>query len=171
MATTKLEGNVVHLGGTQVNIGDKPTVVEVLGKDFNSIKLGGTSDKVQLFLVVPSLDTPVCAAETREFNKKVATLEFCQATVIAMDLPFAMARFCGAEDIQNVQPASDFRDKSFSSTYGVILADGPIAGIMCRAVFVLDKSGQVTYKQICDDITDTPNYEAALAAVTAAKSN
>jgi len=161
MATTNLNGKPVNLKGTQINVGDKAPVVNVVGEDLKDIKIGG---KAQVLIVVPSLDTEVCAAETRKFNEDAAQCD-SEVIVISMDLPFAMGRFCTTEGIENLKVGSDFRNKDFAKSYGVLIEDGPLAGITCRAIFITDENGIVTYKEICSEITKEPNYEAALAAM------
>jgi thiol peroxidase len=161
MATTKLKGNLVNLAGTEVNVGDKAPVVKVVAQDLSEVEVGG---KAQVIVVVPSLDTPVCAAETRRFNEEAAKSE-AEVVVVSMDLPFAMGRFCTTEGIENLKVGSDFRNKDFANAYGVLIADGPLAGVTCRAIFITDAEGTVTYKEICPEITEEPNYEAALAAI------
>lgn len=165
---TKLKGNDVNLAGNALNAGDAAPSVTVVKSDLGECTVGGAKDKVQLIVVVPSLDTPVCATETRNFNTKAATLEGVETVVISMDLPFASKRFCSTEGIENVITASDFRDKSFGNAYGVLVADGPLAGVLCRAIFVVDKSGKITYKEIVPEITAEPEYDAALDAAKAA---
>jgi len=161
MATTNLKGNPVNLAGTEVNVGDKAPVVNVVAQDLSEVEVGG---KAQIIVVVPSLDTPVCAAETRKFNEEAAKSD-AEVVVISMDLPFAMGRFCTTEGIENLKVGSDFRNKDFANAYGVLIADGPLAGVTCRAIFVTDAEGTVTYKELCPEITEEPNYEAALAAI------
>jgi thiol peroxidase len=165
MATTKLKGNVVNLSGAQINVGDVAPIVNVAGQDLSDIQVGGQKGCAQAVIVVPSLDTPVCAAETRRFNEEASKIENCEVTVVSMDLPFAMGRFCTTEGIENLKVGSDFRAKMFAKSYGVLLADGPLAGVTCRAIFIINASGVVTYKEICDEITEEPNYEAALSAI------
>ncbi len=161
MATTNLKGNLVNLAGTDVNVGDKAPVVTVIGQDLGEITVGG---KAQVIVVVPSLDTPVCAAETRKFNEEAAKTS-AEVVVVSMDLPFAMGRFCTTEGIENLKVGSDFRNKDLANAYGVLISDGPLAGITCRAIFITDAEGTVVYKEICPEITEEPNYEAALAAI------
>lgn len=165
MSTTNLKGNLVNLAGNQVNVGDTAPVVNVVGKDLSDVQVGGEQGKAQVIVVVPSLDTPVCAAETRRFNEEAAKNELAQVTVVSMDLPFAMGRFCTTEGIENLTVGSDFRNKDFANAYGVLIGDGALAGVTCRAVFVINASGVVTYKEICPEITEDPNYEAALNAI------
>ncbi len=166
MATVKLKGNDVKIGGTgEVNTGDKAPEVTVTNSEGLADKtVGGAQDKVQLLVVVPSLDTPVCAAETRKFNEEAAKIEGVDTTVISMDLPFAAGRFCSAEGIDNLTVASDFRNKDFANAYGVLIEEGPLAGVTCRAIFVIDKDGTVTYKQIVPEITEEPEYAEAIEA-------
>ncbi len=161
MATTSLKGNLVNLAGTEINVGDKAPIVNVVAQDLSDIQIGG---KRQMIIVVPSLDTPVCAAETRKFNEEVANSD-TEVVVVSMDLPFASGRFCTTEGIENLKVGSDFRNKDLANAYGVLIADGALAGVTCRAVFVTDDQGVVTYKEICPEITQEPNYEAALSAI------
>ncbi len=170
MATVTLKGNEVNLAGNEVNVGDKAPEVTVVNSEGLADKVvGGAQDKTQLIVVVPSLDTPVCAAETRKFNEEAASIEGVDTTVVSMDLPFAASRFCSAEGIENLTVASDFRNKDFANAYGVLVADGALAGVTCRAIFVVDTCGKVTYKQLVPEITAEPDYEEALEAAKAAK--
>ena len=165
MATTKLKGNLVTLAGKEVNVGDAAPVVSLVAKDLSEVKVGGASDKAQIIVIVPSLDTAVCAQETRVFNTKAAAVPNATVVVASMDLPFAMGRFCTTEGIENLQVGSDFRDKALADAYGVLIADGPLKGLSARAIFVVNKAGKVVYKEICPEITEEPNYEAALNAI------
>lgn len=166
MATTMLKGNVVNLAGNEVNVGDKAPQVTVVNSNGLADKVvGGASGKKQLIVVVPSLDTAVCATETRNFNKRASEIEGVDLTVVSMDLPFAAGRFCSTEGIENLTVASDFRNKDFANTYGVLIAEGALAGVTCRAIFAVNEEGTVTYKEIVPEITAEPNYDAALAAV------
>lgn len=168
MATVKFQGNPVNLAGNVVSKGEKAPVVNVAGGDLSTIQIGGEQGKAQVVVVVPSLDTGVCATEARKFNEKAAGLENIEVVVVSMDLPFAMGRFCATEGIKNLKVASDFRNKEFANAYGVLIADGALAGLTCRAVFVIDASGIITHKEICDDIVNEPNYDVALAAASEA---
>jgi thiol peroxidase len=166
MATTKFKGTEVELLGNEVNVGDKAPEVTVVNSDgLGDVKVGGAQGKKQLIIVVPSLDTGVCATETRNFNAKAAGLDDVITTVVSLDLPFAAGRFCSAEGINNLTVASDFRNKDFANAYGVLLGGSVLAGVTCRAIFVVDENGIVTYKEIVPEITEEPDYDAALAAV------
>jgi thioredoxin-dependent peroxiredoxin len=167
MATTKLKGTDVQLVGNTVNVGDKAPAITVVNSDgLGDVTVGGASGKKQLIIVVPSLDTAVCATETRNFNAKVAGLDGVDATIVSLDLPFASGRFCSAEGIDNLTVASDFRNKDFANAYGVLLGDSVLAGVTCRAIFAVDAEGTITYKEIVPEITEEPNYDAALSAVS-----
>ena len=170
MATTMLKGNEVNLSGAELNVGDTAPVVTVVAKDLSDVQVGGQNGKSQVVVVVPSLDTPVCAAETRKFNEEAAKMENAEVIVVSMDLPFAMGRFCTTEGIENLTVGSDFRAKAFAKSYGVLVASGPLAGVTCRAIFVINASGVITYKEICPEITEEPNYDAAIAALSDATS-
>ncbi|NCB12874.1 thiol peroxidase Prx-SUH [Arcobacter cloacae] len=170
MATTKLKGNEVTLSGTDVNVGDIAPVVTVVAADLSDVQIGGQNGKAQIVVVVPSLDTAVCAAETRRFNEEAAKVDNAEVIVVSMDLPFAMKRFCTTEGIENLKVGSDFRAKAFAKSYGVLISSGALAGVACRAVFVINASGKITYKEICPEITEEPNYEAALNAAKDATS-
>ena len=166
MATTKFKGTDVELLGNTVNVGDKaPAITVVNSAGLGDVTVGGATGKKQLIIVVPSLDTGVCATETRNFNAKAAGLSDVTVTLVSLDLPFAAGRFCQAEGIDNLTVCSDFRNKEFANAYGVLLGGSVLAGVTCRAIFVVDANGVVAYKEIVPEITEEPNYDAALAAV------
>ena len=166
MATTKFKGTDVELLGNTVNVGDKaPAITVVNSAGLGDVTVGGAQGKKQLIIVVPSLDTGVCATETRNFNAKAAGLSDVTVTIVSLDLPFAAGRFCQAEGIDNLTVCSDFRNKEFANAYGVLLGGSVLAGVTCRAIFAVDADGIVTYKEIVPEITEEPNYDAALAAV------
>jgi len=166
MATTKFKGTDVELLGNTVNVGDKaPAITVVNSAGLGDVTVGGATGKKQLIIVVPSLDTGVCATETRNFNAKATGLTDVTVTIVSLDLPFASGRFCQAEGIDNLTVCSDFRNKDFANAYGVLLGGSVLAGVTCRAIFAVNAEGIVTYKEIVPEITEEPNYEAALAAV------
>ncbi|MDD3463427.1 MAG: thiol peroxidase [Sulfurospirillaceae bacterium] len=162
MATTKLKGNIVNLKGTEINVGDSAPSVKVVAQDLSEITIGSDAQKAQILIVVPSLDTAVCASETRRFNTEAAKIKNAEVVVVSMDLPFAMGRFCTTEGIANLKVGSDFRNKDLALAYGVLIADGPLAGISARAIFIIDAKGKIVYKEICPEITEEPEYEAVL---------
>ena len=166
MATTKFKGVDVELLGNEVNVGDKAPEVTVVNSDgLGDVVVGGAQGHKQLIIVVPSLDTGVCATETRNFNAKASSLSGVKPIIVSLDLPFAAGRFCSTEGITNLTVTSDFRNKDFANAYGVLLGGSVLAGVTCRAIFAIDENGIVTYKEIVPEITEEPNYEAALNAV------
>ena len=167
MATTKFKGTDVELLGNEVNVGDKAPSVTVVNSDgLGDVVVGGAQGHKQLIIVVPSLDTGVCATETRNFNAKASSLTGVKPTIVSLDLPFAAGRFCSTEGITNLTVTSDFRNKDFANAYGVLLGGSVLAGVTCRAIFAVNEEGIVTYKEIVPEITEEPNYEAAIAAVS-----
>ncbi|MCW8896055.1 MAG: thiol peroxidase [Sulfurimonas sp.] len=169
MQTTTFNGSPVKLSGNEINVGDKAPVVTAVATDLSDVEIGGAKDNIQLIITVPSLDTDTCAAETRRFNQDVNNLDICETTVISMDLPFASERFCTTSGIENLTVASDYIDKAVSKAYGVLMADNKLVGLSARAVFVVDRSGEVVYKEIVPEVTAEPNYEAALDAIKEAR--
>lgn len=159
------KGNAVSLKGKEINVGDSAPKVELIVGDLSTKSVGGASGKFQIINVVPSLDTGVCATQTRKFNEKAASLSNAEVFVVSLDLPFAQGRFCSIEGIQNVVALSDFKNKAFGESYGVILAGSPLEGLLTRAVFVVNPEGKVVHKEIVSEVTNEPNYDAALAAV------
>lgn len=169
MQTTMFKGSSVKLAGNELNVGDKAPVAIATGVDLNDVEVGGAKDRIQLIITVPSLDTATCAAETRRFNEDVNNLDICDTTVISMDLPFAADRFCSTEGIENLSVASDYINKDVSRAYGVLMDDNKLKGLSARAVFVVDRSGTIVYKEIVPEVTAEPNYEAALEAIKEAR--
>lgn len=169
MQTTTFKGSVVKLKGSSVGVGDKAPVAKGVGVDLKEIEIGGAKERVQLILTLPSLDTDTCAAETRKFNEAVDSLDICYTTVVSMDLPFASQRFCSTSGIENLSVVSDYLDKEISLAYGVLMEDGVLRGLSARAVFVIDRSGVIVYKEIVSDVTKEPDYEAALDAIKGAR--
>jgi thiol peroxidase len=166
MATVTFKQNTVcNLAGNEINVGDVAPVLTVVNCNpmLQNETIGGTG-KVQMVIAVPSLDTGVCDAETRRFNVEAAKLEGVEVITVSMDLPFAAARWCGAAGIENLKVCSDFRNKDFATAYGVLLADGPLAGITARVIFVIGEDGKVSYKQVVPEITSEPDYAEALEA-------
>jgi len=154
------QGNPLTLTGTQIKPGDALSSFTVTKNDLSPLTLDGTKG-VRIFLTVPSLDTPVCDMEIREFNKRAAELPGVTIYTISMDLPFAQARWCGAAGIENVITASDYKDKAFAAATGTLIAE---LGLLTRAAFVVDASGKVVYADYLTEITEQPDYDAILAA-------
>ncbi len=165
MATTHLKGNPVSTNGELPEVGSKAPSFRLTGSDLADVDLDGFAGKRKVLNIVPSLDTAVCAASARYFNQAAADKGDTAVLVISADLPFAQGRFCSTEGLDNVIPLSMMRNRDFARDYGVLLLDGPLAGICARAVIVLDENDTVRYTQLVDEITTEPDYEAALAAL------
>jgi thioredoxin-dependent peroxiredoxin len=163
MAHITLRGNPINTVGELPAVGSKAPAFNLTGSDLSAVTSDQFSGKPVLLNIFPSVDTPVCATSVRKFNERAAG---GGATVVnvSKDLPFAQKRFCGAEGIENVTTASAFRD-SFGEDYGTTIADGPMAGLLARAVVVIGADGNVAYAQLVPEIAEEPDYDAALAAL------
>jgi len=165
MATITLKGNPINTIGNLPEIGTKAADFSLKTVELATKSLADFVGKNVVLNVFPSVDTGTCATSVREFNKKTAELENTVVLCISKDLPFAQARFCGAEGIDNVIMLSDFATGDFGKAYGLEITDGPLVNLHSRAVIVLDQNGKVTYTEQVSDIVDEPNYEAALKAI------
>lgn len=164
MADTAFSGNPAHTVGDLPAVGSKApnfTTVDADLKDVNGDALSGQRVVLNIF---PSVDTGVCAASEREFNKRATGLENTVVVSVSKDLPFALARFCAAEGIENVKATSAFRS-SFGEDFGVTLQGSPLEGLLARSVVVADENGKVIYTQLVEEITDEPDYDAAVNAL------
>lgn len=161
----KFKGTPVTLGGDSVNVGDNAPEVWLKAKDLGKLQVGGKKDKVQIISVVPSLDTSVCALQAKTFNEKASQIPDVEVNIVSMDLPFAQDRFCTTQNIKNINTLSDFKSKEFGKKYGLLLNDSPLEGLLARAVIIVNKEGKIIYKEVCEEITNEPNYEAALNAI------
>lgn len=164
MAQTAFQSNPVNVSGELPAVGQKLPNFEVTAGDLSTKSNSDFEGKKVVFNIFPSVDTGVCAASVRHFNEDAASLDNTVVLNVSRDLPFALGRFCAAEGIENVEAASDFRH-GFGDAFGVVQEDGPLAGLLARAVVVADEQGNVVYTQLVDEITTEPDYEAALAAV------
>lgn len=163
MTKITFQGNPVTVQGNKVKVGDKAPDFTVLSNDLKPVTLADTAGKVRLISVVPSLDTGVCATQTRRFNEEAVALgDDVKVLTISVDLPFAQARWCGAEGIDAVQTLSDHKDLSFGNAYGIVIEE---LRLLARSIFVVDKNDQVTYVEYVPEVTDHPDYEKALEAV------
>jgi thiol peroxidase len=165
MAQTALQGNPVNLAGELPAVGSAAPDFKLVNGDLADVGLAAFAGKKKLLNIVPSLDTGVCATSTKKFNEAMAGKTDAVALVISADLPFASKRFCGAEGIDNVIALSMMRSRNFGKDYGVLIEDGPLGGITARAVVVLDADNKVLYTQLVPEITQEPDYDAALAAL------
>ncbi|HKJ21926.1 MAG TPA: thiol peroxidase [Gammaproteobacteria bacterium] len=165
MATITLKGNEIHTNGELPAVGSKAPELHLVDKDLNDVSLADFKGKKKLLNIVPSLDTPVCATSTKKFNEYAHGRDDVIMLVVSADLPFAQGRFCASEDTTNVVPLSTMRSDKFSRDYGVLITDGPLAGITARAVVVLDEQDKVIYTELVPEIAQEPNYEKALAVL------
>jgi thiol peroxidase len=165
MAQTALKGSPVNLAGDLPAVGSTAPDFRLVAGDLSDKTLADYGGKKKLLNIVPSLDTPVCATSTKKFNEAMAGKSDAVALVISSDLPFASGRFCSAEGIENVINLSMMRSRNFGKDYGVLIEDGPLAGITARAVVVLDETNKVLYTQLVPEITEEPDYDSALAAL------
>lgn len=165
MAQTKIGENIVNTNGSLPATGSSAPDFQLSSNDLQNKSLKDYAGRNLVLNIFPSIDTRVCAMSVREFNKRAAELPDTTVLCISKDLPFAFKRFCGAEGITNVETLSDFRDRSFAKNYGVEMTDGGMAGLMARAVVVIDKQGKVKYTELVPVIGQEPDYDAALKAV------
>ena len=165
MAQTKLGENTVHTNADLPATGSVAPDFILTGSDMKEVSLQQFSGKNVILNIFPSIDTGVCSASVREFNKRAATLTDSVVLCVSKDLPFALKRFCGAEGIDRVVTATDFRNRGFSTNYGVELVDGGFAGLTARAIVIIDKQRKVKYTELVPQIGQEPNYDAALAAL------
>jgi thiol peroxidase len=164
MATVTLKGNPIHTNGDLPAAGAPAPDFKLTGTDLKDVSLADYKGKKKILNIVPSLDTPTCATSTRKFNESGGKLPNTVVLVISADLPFAMKRFCTTEGLANVVSLSMIRGKGFAKTYGVLIEDGPLAGLSARAVVVVDENDKVVYRELVPEIGQEPNYDAALAA-------
>jgi thiol peroxidase len=165
MATVTLKGSPVSVAGNLPKPGAAAPDFLLATKDLGDVSLAQWAGKKKVLNIVPSLDTPTCQKSTRVFNEKASSMNNSVVLVIAADLPFAMARFCGAEGLNNVVTLSTFRGKDFHQKYGVDISDGPLKGLTARAVVVLDENNKVVHSELVPEIGNEPNYDAALNAL------
>ena len=165
MAKTAFKGAPVTLAGEFVKVGTSAPEFTLVKGDLSNYTLKDGKGKYLILNIFPSLDTGVCATSVRKFNQLAANQPNTVVLAISKDLPFAHARFCTTEGIENVVPLSDFRYSDFDESYGVRMADGPLAGLLARSVVVIGKDGTVAYTELVPEITQEPDYEKALAAV------
>ena len=165
MATITLKGDEIHTNGELPAVGSAAPDFKLVTKDLADVNLSAYKGKKKLLNIVPSLDTSVCATSTKKFNEYAKGRSDLVMLVISADLPFAQSRFCNTEGIDNVVALSMMRSRNFAKDYGVLIQDGPLAGITARAVVVLDEYDKVMYTELVSEIGEEPNYERALAAL------
>lgn len=165
MSTITLQGHPVEVAGQFPAIGQTAKPFRLVNQDLADVDLSHFAGQRKILNIFPSVDTPVCAASVRKFNEQASALTNTVVLCISADLPFAQARFCGAEGLDKVVNLSTLRGTAFLADYGVAIASGPLAGLAARAVVVLDEQDVVIYSQLVAEVTEEPDYAAALAAL------
>ena len=165
MAKTALKGNPVETSGSLPKVGEVAPDFKLVNSSLEEVKLSDYKGKNVVLNIFPSLDTGVCAASVRKFNKDAGSLDNTVVLGISADLPFAAGRFCSAEGIENVVTLSVFRDNKFAKDYGVLLVDGPMRGLTARAVVIVNPEGKVIYNQLVPEITEEPDYNSAIDSI------
>lgn len=166
MATVTLKGNPIQTNGELPKPGSDAPGFRLVGKDLKDISLHDFAGKRKVLNIFPSIDTPTCATSVRQFNQRATQLPNTVVLCISADLPFAQARFCGAEGIANVVMLSMMRDRHFAKDYGVLFETGPLAGLTARAVVVLDENNRVLHSELVTEVAHEPNYDAVLQALS-----
>ena len=165
MTQVTMMGNPIEVSGNFPQKGEKVTALTLTNKELADVTLDTYAGKRKVLNIFPSIDTGVCATSVHKFNQQAANLKNAVVLCISADLPFAQARFCSAEGIENVETLSTFRHKEAHENLGVNIKTGPIAGLTARSVIVLDENNNVLHSELVSEIKNEPNYEAALAAL------
>ena len=165
MATVTLKGNPFATNGELPAEGSQAPDFSLTKGDLSDVSLADFAGKKKLLSIVPSLDTPVCQVSTQKFNEHAKTHSDTVILIVSADLPFAQGRFCTGEKLDNVIPLSMMRSRNFAKDYGVLMNDGPLAGVTARAVLVLDEDNKVVHSQLVSEIAEEPDYQAALATL------
>jgi thiol peroxidase len=165
MAQVTLEGNPLKTNGDLPAVGSSAPDFRLVDSALNDLTLADFAGKKKVISIVPSLDTPTCATSTRVFNERLGGRDDVVVLVVSADLPFAQGRFCQAEGTADVKTLSMMRSRNFAKDYGMLIEDGPLAGITARGVVVVDENNRVVHSQLVGEIADEPDYDAAIAAL------
>jgi thiol peroxidase len=165
MAVVTLKGNPIHTIGQLPAVGTVAPAFELVGNGLKPVSLADFKGSKLILNIFPSIDTPTCATSTRKFNEKAGNLNNVKVLCVSADLPFAQGRFCAAEGLNNVLTASVFRNADFGRDYGLLLVDGPLQGLLSRAVVVIDEKGEVIHQELVAEIANEPHYENALSVL------
>ena len=165
MAKITLKGNPINTCGELPSVGSAAPDFNLTNTDLADVSLSSFAGKKIVLNIFPSVDTPVCAASVRRFNEELSKLDNTVVLCVSLDLPFAHKRFCGAEGLEAVMPVTEMRSRGFGEDYNVRITDGPLAGLLSRAVVVIDANGKIAYTQQVPEIVEEPNYEDVVAAV------
>ena len=166
MASITLKGNAINTSGNIPAAGSDAPKFQLVNTALQEVGNSDFSGKRIVLNIFPSIDTGTCAQSTRTFNEKAASLDNTVVLCVSSDLPFAHKRFCEAEGIENVIPLSEYRDRTFGNDFGLRIVDGPLAGLLSRVVVVIDESGKVVHSEQVPEITEEPNYDAAISALS-----
>lgn len=166
MAKITLKGNPIETIGDLPNVGTEAPAFTLVKNDLSEVSLQDFAGKRIVLNIFPSIDTPVCAGSVVRFNREAGNLVDTVVLCISADLPFALGRFCGAEGLNDVVPLSVFRSPDFGKNYGVLITTGPLAGVLSRAIVIVDNTGKVSYNDQVPEITQDPNFDAALASLS-----
>ena len=166
MAQVTLKGNPIHTTGDLPRVGNPAPNFTLTRKDLSEVSLADYKGQRVVLNIFPSIDTATCATSVRTFNAQASKAPNTVVLCVSEDLPFAAGRFCAAEGLENVVPASCFRNPDFGQAYGVMLKDGPLRGLLARSVVVLDETGKVIHTELVPEIANEPNYTAALAVLS-----
>lgn len=164
MPQVTLKGNPVTLVGTELKVGEQAPDFKLQNTALEDVSLAQSAGKTRIIATIPSLDTSVCALETKRFNEEAAKLHDVQVLVVSTDLPFGQKRWCGVEDVNHVDTLSDHRTAEFGKSYGVLVSGGGLDRCLARAIFVVGPDNQLKYVEYCPEIASHPNYDAVLTA-------
>ncbi len=162
MTTFNIDGNPASTVGDLPEVGEKAPDFLLTKTDLSDITLKDVAGKKVVLNIFPSVDTPVCSASVRRFNSEISSYPNAVVLCISLDLPFAHSRFCETEGLKDVIPVSELRNREFGNTYGVRIADGPLSGLLARAVVVIDENGTIIYSKLVEELKNEPDYEAVL---------
>lgn len=165
MAQITLRGNAIHTVGDLPEVGEKAPDFRLTKIDLSDVSLNDFRGKKVILNIFPSIDTPTCSASVRKFNQELSNLDNTVVLCVSKDLPFAQKRFCAAEGLENVIPVSELRDQNFATDYGVRITEGPMAGLMSRAVVALNEHGEVVYTEQVPEIAQEPDYNKVIEAL------
>jgi len=165
MSNIMLHGNTIHSSGSLPLKGEKAPQFSLTGRDLKDVTMDSFAGSRIILNIFPSLDTPVCATSVRKFNEKAASLKNTVVLAISRDLPFAHERFCTVEGIDRVIALSELRNRDFGREYGIEIIDGPLAGLLARAVVVIDENGMIIHSQMVPEIAHEPDYDEALSVL------
>lgn len=164
-ATTSFKGNPVQLSGSVPGVGSSAPDFKVVGADLSEVSLSSFKGKKVVLNTFPSVDTAVCATQLKQFSSKLANRDDVVLVFVSMDLPFAFGRFCAAEGVENAVTGSDFRFNEVASKYGLKITESALQGLLARSVLVIDEEQTVIYAELVSEVTEEPDYDAALSAL------